>query len=84
MFDFETLKAMWVANDVPPGPTVSTDWREKPRTQIYICHGPVCRKEIQGTGKVPTHYVAFTCWYCDSDEHTMPRPLDREEQARVS
>lgn len=85
MFDFSTLQAMWTGGSGGyQAPGQATDWRDRPRTQIYFCHGPVCRGEIQGTGKVPDHYTAFTCWFCDSDEYTKPRPVERATEEAPS
>lgn len=79
MLDFDTLKSMWAHQQYDPKP--AKDWREGPRQGHYTCFAPGCDGAIMSTNaKVPNHYTAFTCWYCESDEHTKPRPFVREEK----
>lgn len=56
----------------------------QPRKTSYTCESPSCRTEIRGLGDSPDWYTAVECWFCGSNEYTMPRPdTDRGEEEKL-
>lgn len=65
---------------LPPKPVYEAHWHQ-PRTLKWTCKGPGCGGEVQGIDKLPNYFTAATCWNCDSDEETHPRPVTRKEDS---
>ena len=67
------------------GPRVSradlkpNDYRLQPRRGLFNCKR--CDVGEMNPPEVPDHFTAWTCWSCDQDDMTLPRPIPSPEPA---